>query len=65
MATAIYRTIFHDTGRKKPKGTNNNTFKHALIKSFIIYTKGIIFTVNSSFNDIIFGKPTKAKTAVK
>ena len=27
--------------------------------------KGIIFTVNSTFNDIIFGKPTNAKTAVK
>ena len=33
---------FHNTGKKKPKGTNNNTFKHALLKSFIIYIKGII-----------------------
>ena len=55
----------HNIGKRKPNGTNKRIFKQALLKSDTISIKGMIFTVKSTFRDVMSGKPTSAKTAVR
>ena len=61
----MFLNLSHNIGKKKPNGINKSIFKQALMKSETISKKGITFTAKSIFRDVILGKPTSAKTAVK
>ena len=61
----IFLNRSHSIGKRKPNGTNKNRFKQPFTKSETIPTNGIAFTVKSIFSDVISGKPTSAKIAVK
>jgi hypothetical protein len=61
----MFLNLSHNIGKKKPSGTNKSTFKQAFMESETISKNGITFTAKSIFRDVISGKPTSAKTAVK
>ena len=60
-----FLNVSHNTGKKKPNGTNKSILRHAFVKSDTIPAKGIIFTPRSIFKEVTFGKPTSAKIAVR
>lgn len=64
-APFIFLNLPHNVGKKKPNGTNKSIFKQALTKSDTISTNGITFTVKSIRSDVILGKPTSTKIAIK